>query len=180
MTVVTQNIDRLHHKAGSQNVIEMHGTLFRTRCTSCGQVNDNHDIPIVPSLEGKGAPEPHTEDASIPVNDLPKCGDCSGLLRPHVVWFGEGLEMENLMKIDRALKKCDLFLLVGTSSVVYPAASYAPMLAARGVPVAEFNLESTPVTQQLGYHFQGKCGSTLPEALAPHSSEPQTTSDGDP
>lgn len=68
--------------------------------------------------------------------------------------------------VDNELKKCDLCLVVGTSSVVYPAAMFAPQVAARGVPVAEFNLESTPETEKFGYHFEGPCGTTIPEALA--------------
>ncbi|XP_064383656.1 NAD-dependent protein deacylase sirtuin-5, mitochondrial-like isoform X1 [Halichondria panicea] len=73
----------------------------------------------------------------------------------------------------QGLEQCDLCLLVGTSSVVYPAAGFAPRLAARGVSVAEFNLEPTPVTGSLKYHFQGKCGEILPEAVKRHPSEPE-------
>ncbi|XP_064383682.1 NAD-dependent protein deacylase sirtuin-5, mitochondrial-like isoform X3 [Halichondria panicea] len=76
-------------------------------------------------------------------------------------------------KEDECLEQCDLCLLVGTSSVVYPAAGFAPRLAARGVSVAEFNLEPTPVTGSLKYHFQGKCGEILPEAVKRHPSEPE-------
>lgn len=166
VTVVTQNIDGLHHKAGSEDIIELHGSLFMTRCTKCEEVVENRDSPICPALQDKGAPDPATKDANIPEAELPRCKRCEGLLRPHVVWFGEGLDPEVLRATDEVLHTCDLCLLVGTSSVVYPAAGYAPSLAGRGVPVAEFNLESTQVTGSLRYHFQGKCGEILPEALA--------------
>ncbi|KAK3611032.1 hypothetical protein CHS0354_022000, partial [Potamilus streckersoni] len=175
VVIITQNIDELHKRAGSQNIIELHGNLFTTRCTKCGDVAKNYDSPICAALKDKGAPDPEAKDAKIPVNELPRCkkGGCGGLLRPHVVWFGEGLHREVLAKTNEELEHCDLCLVVGTSSVVYPAAMYAPMVAARGVPVAEFNVESTPATHQLGYHFQGPAGETLPSALTRHESEPQ-------
>lgn len=171
--VITQNIDELHRKAGTKNLLEIHGSLFKTRCTSCGAVAENHKSPICPALSGKGAPEPETQDARIPVEKLPRCEEagCGGLLRPHVVWFGEHLDPVVLEEVDRELALCDLCLVVGTSSVVYPAAMFAPRVAARGVPVAEFNMETTPATTRFRFHFQGPCGTTLPEALARHETE---------
>lgn len=93
------------------------------------------------------------------------------MLRPHVVWFGENLDPAILKEVDRELARCDLCLVVGTSSVVYPAAMFAPQVASRGVPVAEFNMETTPATNRFRFHFPGPCGVTLPEALAPHETE---------
>ncbi|XP_064466975.1 NAD-dependent protein deacylase-like [Ornithodoros turicata] len=163
--VITQNIDELHQAAGTKNLLELHGTLFKTRCTKCGDVAVNKDNPITPSLRGRGAPDPNAPDAAIPVGELPRCKKCSGLLRPHVVWFGESLEPDVLSKATAELDKCDLCLVIGTSSVVYPAAMFAPEVAARGVPVAEFNLETTAGTENFGFHFDGPCGTTLPRAL---------------
>lgn len=173
VVVITQNIDELHRKAGTKNLLEIHGTLFKTRCTSCGAVAENYKSPICPALAGKGAPEPETQDARIPVVKLPRCEEagCGGLLRPHVVWFGENLDPAILEEVDRELALCDLCLVVGTSSVVYPAAMFAPQVASRGVPVAEFNMETTPATNRFRFHFPGPCGITLPEALAPHETE---------
>ena len=88
-------------------------------------------------------------------------------MRPAVIWFGENLDHDILAKAEQELEKCDLCLVIGTSSVVYPAAMFAPQVAARGVPVAEFNMEHTPATDNFGFHFQGPCGQILPEALAP-------------
>ncbi|KAL4695732.1 hypothetical protein H8959_000827 [Pygathrix nigripes] len=87
VVVITQNIDELHRKAGTKNLLEIHGSLFKTGCTSCGVVAENYKSPICPALSGKGAPEPGTQDASIPVEKLPRCEEagCGGLLRPHVV-----------------------------------------------------------------------------------------------
>ncbi|XP_030103250.1 NAD-dependent protein deacylase sirtuin-5, mitochondrial isoform X4 [Mus musculus] len=153
VVVITQNIDELHRKAGTKNLLEIHGTLFKTRCTSCGTVAENYRSPICPALAGKGAPEPETQDARIPVDKLPRCEEagCGGLLRPHVVWFGENLDPAILEEVDRELALCDLCLVVGTSSVVYPAAMFAPQVASRGVPVAEFNMETTPATDRFRY-----------------------------
>ncbi|XP_011845071.1 PREDICTED: NAD-dependent protein deacylase sirtuin-5, mitochondrial isoform X3 [Mandrillus leucophaeus] len=155
VVVITQNIDELHRKAGTKNLLEIHGSLFKTRCTSCGVVAENYKSPICPALSGKGCEE----------------AGCGGLLRPHVVWFGENLDRAILEEVDKELARCDLCLVVGTSSVVYPAAMFAPQVAARGVPVAEFNTETTPATNRFRFHFQGPCGTTLPEALARHENE---------
>ncbi|EDV25963.1 uncharacterized protein TRIADDRAFT_24253, partial [Trichoplax adhaerens] len=163
--VITQNIDRLHHKAGSKNVLELHGSLYETRCTKCYRIEENWDSPIAPSLAGKGLPDPDTPDARIPVEELPRCKACGGLLRPNVIWFGESLNEDVLDKTWTAMDACDFCLLIGTSSVVYPAAGFAPELATRGVPVAEFNLEDTPATTNLRFHFKGKAGETLPAAI---------------
>lgn len=168
VTVVTQNIDELHQRAGSKDVIELHGTLFKTRCTKCCHIEENRNSPIVPALQGKGAPDPDAKEAKIPEKDLPRCSqpNCGALMRPHVVWFGERLDFKVLQKTNDALENCDMCLLVGTSSVVYPAAAFAPMLAKKGVPVAEFNMEETPCTGEFRFHFQGPAGETLPPLLA--------------
>ncbi|XP_036377612.1 NAD-dependent protein deacylase sirtuin-5, mitochondrial isoform X1 [Megalops cyprinoides] len=173
VVVITQNIDELHRRAGSKHVLEIHGSLFKTRCLSCGNVAVNRNSPICPALEGKGAPDPNTSDATIPVEKLPRCEEqgCNGLLRPNVVWFGEALDPDILMQVEKELEICDLCLVVGTSSIVYPAAMFAPQVAARGVPVAEFNMETTPATMRFAFHFEGPCGTTLPPALERHENE---------
>jgi len=171
VVVITQNIDELHKRAGSNNIIELHGSLFKTQCLGCGDIRPNHDSPICEALRDHGAPDPAATAARLPVSDLPRCqiDRCKGLLRPRVVWFGEPLDENVLAAADKELESCDLCLVVGTSSVVYPAAMFAPQVARRGVPVAEFNMENTPATRRLGGHgffFEGPCGTTLPQALA--------------
>ncbi|KAL1124472.1 hypothetical protein AAG570_001098 [Ranatra chinensis] len=168
LTVVTQNIDGLHQRGGSNRVVELHGSLYKTWCTKCRDIAENTDSPICPALEGRGAPDPDSPSEPIPSKDLPRCrkDDCRGLLRPYVVWFGENLHPETLQRADDALSECDACLVVGTSSVVYPAAMYAPALAARNIPVAEFNLEPTSATYDFMFHFPGPCTQTVPEALA--------------
>ena len=168
LVIITQNIDELHHKAGSTNIIELHGTLFKTRCLKCGHIDSNYDSPICEALRGKGSPDPNIMESVIPIHDLPHCKKtgCNGLLRPNVVWFNESLRSEDLQSAEKEMSACDLVLVIGTSSAVYPAANLAPAAAARGVPVAEFNIEETSATNDFGFHFQGPCGKTLPAALA--------------
>lgn len=174
VTVITQNIDELHKRAGSENILELHGTLFKVRCIKCGTIREDRNNPIVPALDGRGMPDPNADSSRIPEKDLPRCHEegCDSLVRPNVVWFGESLDPDVLTKTHMALDSCDLCLVVGTSSVVYPAAMFAPMLSSRGVTVAEFNMEETSATSSLKYHFHGPAGEFVPQALARHDSEP--------
>ena len=140
VVVITQNIDQLHKCAGSNNILELHGSLFKTRCTKCEDVRPNHDSPICEALHGYGAPDPDASEARLPTSSLPRCqaGECGGLLRPHVVWFGEGLDEDVLRSTDEELEKCDLCLVVGTSSIVYPAAMFAPQVLFLIFPFSSF------------------------------------------
>jgi len=138
----------------------------------CGNVEVNTDSPICEALRGSGAPDPDTPAARIHEKDLPRCkkGSCGGLLRPHVIWFGESLNSSVMEQTHKELDDCDLCMLIGTSSVVYPAAAFAPDLAARGVPVAEFNMEKTSATYSIGehgFHFEGPAGVNVTKALEP-------------
>ncbi|CAK8672055.1 unnamed protein product [Clavelina lepadiformis] len=166
VVVVTQNIDELHKVAGTNNLFELHGSLFKTKCTSCGEIKENRDSPICEALRNKGAPDAGNPDARIPIKDLPKCTSCGGLLRPHVIWFGENLDENVLSAAFAEVESCDMCFVIGTSSVVYPAAMFAPQVALRGVTVAEFNLEDTPGTRHFKYHFCGPAGVFVPQALA--------------
>src|SRR5262249_6655244 len=101
MTLITQNVDRLHHRAGSRDVLELHGNLDEVRCASCGQTTDRAGQRMPP---------------------LPKCDACGGLLRPAVVWFGEALPVGAWAAAEGAASHCDVMLVIGTSALVYPAA----------------------------------------------------------
>ena len=94
--LVTQNVDGLHARAGSENIVELHGSLYRTRCTKCQTVEENRESPICPALEGCGAPDRNAKHADIPQSQLPRCTKecCRGLLRPDIVWFGYGIELK--------------------------------------------------------------------------------------
>uniref|UniRef100_A0A3Q1I1C2 NAD-dependent protein deacylase sirtuin-5, mitochondrial n=1 Tax=Acanthochromis polyacanthus TaxID=80966 RepID=A0A3Q1I1C2_9TELE len=162
VVVITQCIDDLHQQAGSKHVLKIHGNLMETRCLSCGEVTVNRRSPICAALKGKGV--------FVAVSRCDE-SDCDGLLRPNVVFFGETLDSHILTNVEKEMEMCDLCLVVGTSSIVYPAAMFGPRVASRGVPVAEFNMSTTPKTEYFTYHFQGPCGTTLPAALAQHESE---------
>ncbi|CAG8559222.1 1863_t:CDS:2 [Ambispora leptoticha] len=143
-SVITQNVDGLLTTSisddvnGIDNLIEMHGTLFKTRCTACGDIRSNRDSPIVPALQGN---EDLSLDADIPLDQLPRCSLCTGLLRPHVVWFKESLDSMVFEKIQIELDRCDLMLVIGTSGTVYPAAGFASYIREKGGIVANFNIE---------------------------------------
>ncbi|RIB10498.1 DHS-like NAD/FAD-binding domain-containing protein [Gigaspora rosea] len=162
-TVITQNVDGL--SSNIKNLIEMHGSLFRTRCTKCGDRRENRDSPIAPALKGT---EDSQFDINLPIEKLPSCSKCGGLLRPDVVWFGECLDNEILTKIEVELERCDLLLVIGTSGLVYPAASYVSIVTSRGGKIAVFNIEKT---YDADFEFIGPCGETLGNALMVNDSE---------
>ena len=144
LTLITQNVDGLHALAGSRRLLEIHGSLWRTRCGSCREVREDRRAPL----------------PAIP----PRC-PCEGLLRPDVVWFGEPLPFDMARQAFQAIGACDLMLVIGTSGVVQPAASMAMMALERGVPVVEINPEPTPLTESASHALQGKAGEILPKLL---------------
>ncbi|XP_047035464.1 NAD-dependent protein deacylase sirtuin-5, mitochondrial-like [Helicoverpa zea] len=168
VTVITQNVDGLHARAGTKNIIELHGNLFKTRCTKCNEVLVNTDSPICAALAGTGSPNSDKLISDIKEKDLPHCTkpDCGGLLRPHIVWFGEFLDPKTLEKTDIAISQCNVCLVVGTSSIVYPAAAFPTVMSASGSIVAEFNIEPSPGTPKFDFYFQGPSATTLPQALS--------------
>ncbi|CAG9794946.1 unnamed protein product [Diatraea saccharalis] len=167
ITVITQNVDGLHARAGTKKLIELHGNLYKTRCIKCKEVLENTESPICEALANRGAPDENIIGSDIPIKSLPHCKKpgCGSLLRPHIIWFGESLEPEVLEKASTEMEQCDVCIVVGTSSVVYPAAMFAPQAAARGAIVAEFNVEPTPATTEFHYYFEGPAGTTLPLVL---------------
>ncbi|KAF2884393.1 hypothetical protein ILUMI_21772 [Ignelater luminosus] len=165
-TIITQNVDGLHRRAGSENIIELHGNLTKVICTKCKFIEVKENNPICEALRGRGDPSQKDADVpEIPLSELPKCSACGALARPYIVWFGESLDPDILDQARTLVETCDLFLVIGTSSVVYPAASFAPFVVERGKPVAEFNIDEEPASANFQFHFPGKCGSTLPKTL---------------
>ncbi len=142
--VITQNVDGLHAAAGTQHLSEIHGNIWKVRCTQCHRVTLNHDVPL---------PFP------------PSCHDCGGLLRPHIVWFGESLAAEVLEKSYAALQHCDILLIIGTSGMVYPAASFASVAKDDGAFVIEMNLDPTPNSSVVDVSFQGRAKELVPLLL---------------
>lgn len=141
-TLVTQNVDGLHQEAGSGSVLELHGNIRRTKCSREGNI-----------VESPGDGEP------------PRCPDCGAYLRPDVVWFGEALPEGVMDEAVRAAGVCDLFFSIGTSSLVYPAASLPYAALDSGARVVEINPEETPLTRQATYSLRGTAGEMLPRLL---------------
>jgi NAD-dependent deacetylase len=145
-TLTTQNVDRLHQRAGSQNVYELHGNIIENRCFQCSM--------------------PFTEEISPDADELPNCNICGGKIRPCVVWFGEMLPADVLDYSERESSRCDLFFSVGTSSEVYPAAALPFTAKSRGAYVVEVNLNVTSFSHHAHEHLQGPSGIILPELIA--------------
>jgi NAD-dependent deacetylase len=142
--LITQNIDGLHRQAGSKRVLELHGNLARVRCTGCGEIANRG---------GEELPE------------LPRCGSCSALLRPDVVWFNEMLPQDVWREAARATAECLCFLVVGTSAVVYPAAGLIELARSVGAGVIEVNLEKTPASAAADVSLYGPAGEVLPKLV---------------
>jgi NAD-dependent deacetylase len=142
--LVTQNIDDLHERAGSRRLIHMHGELFKARCAACDAVHDWR--------------------ADIEVTSVSPCCGVSGRLRPHVVWFGEmPLAMDS---ITAALAACDLFISIGTSGTVYPAAGFVQEARAAGADTVELNLEPSEGHSLFAERRYGPAGEVVPAFVA--------------
>lgn len=149
VTVITQNVDDLHERAGSTNVHHLHGSLFEFRCDSCG-VSYDGDIPDMP--------EPELEA------DPPGC-NCGGLIRPDIVWFGENLPEGPWNAGVQAARESDLMVVVGTSGIVYPAAGLPELAMSAGIPVIEVNPEKTPLSAQVSAVVRESASEALPTLL---------------
>lgn len=144
-TLITQNVDGLHERAGTQGIVRFHGSIWEVRCWE--------ECPQAP---------PRWWDGTVPFETLPPpCPHCGGILRPGVVWFGEPIDSGVLAASAGALQ-CDVFLTVGTSSVVHPAASLTLEARSRGAFTAEVNPEATPATRQVDLVVAGRAEEALP------------------
>lgn len=141
--LITQNIDNLHHAAGSRNLVELHGNIFRYRC-----FERNHPAPDV------------TGDSDVP----PRCA-CGALIRPDVVWFGEMIDETDLDRSFSAIAECDAVLVVGTSALVHPAAGFPAMARGHGASVVEINPDRTPITPIADVFVSGRAGELLPPLI---------------
>lgn len=143
VTLITQNVDGFHQLAGSAQVLELHGNIRRNRCAA------GHRSPWQAGV----AERP------------PACPQCGGLLRPDVVWFGESLDSRTLEAACEAAAQCSVFVSIGTSTVVEPAASLGRVAAAAGATLAEVNPQTTPLSALSEYCFREPAGKVLPELL---------------
>jgi len=151
-TLITQNVDGLHERAGSRRVLKLHGDLWTLRCTGCGAERVDGTVPL-PELPPRCALRLRSGQA------------CGGLLRPGVVWFGESLPADALEQAMAAAARAQVFLVVGTSAVVQPAASLPLMARQAGARVVEINAEPTPLTELVDASFLGKSGELLPRLV---------------
>ena len=141
-TLITQNVDDLHERAGSKNILHVHGSIWTVRCMECGRewLDLRSPLPSIP----------------------PRC-ECGGLLRPGVVWFGESLPQDVRRQAERAARKAEIFLVVGTSAVVYPAAGLIHYAQGAGAAVIEVNIEATGAIDTF---LAGPAGELLPQLIA--------------
>jgi NAD-dependent deacetylase len=141
-TLVTQNVDGLHAMAGSRNVVELHGNLWRVRCAACGREREERTLSL-PQLP-------------------PICAACGGSERPAVVWFGEILPRDAVETAWRAAEECDALVVVGTSAVVYPAAGLIQVAAMHGAQIVEVNPEASALARLAHVALRGPAGAVLP------------------
>jgi NAD-dependent deacetylase len=143
--LVTQNVDGLHFRAGSKNIVEIHGSLLFSRCTKCNNIFKDEKI----------------------YRNLPPYHNCSekGMLRPHIVWFGESLFPGDMEKIEKQIAKCDLFISIGTSGVVYPAAGLAAFAKSLGKETICVNKDIPANIDVFNSFCQGEAGKLLPDIL---------------
>ena len=161
-TVITQNIDNLHQKAGSTNIIELHGNLLRFRCTKCGKRHTLSEQEIESLFKRLRSSSRFGLIKAL----FPKC-NCGGRQRPDVVLFGESLPMNEIERAYTEVSKCNALLIVSTSGVVYPAASLPYYAKKRGAKIIEINPERTTFSAISDYVLLGKAGDLLPK-IAKH------------
>jgi NAD-dependent deacetylase len=142
--LITQNVDGLHQRGGSRSVIELHGNISRTKCFEEGTIISDWE-----------------KTSDVP----PKCPNCGGLLRPDVVWFEEPMPASEMDLAMRASTTCEIFFSIGTSTVVYPAASLPFEATRSGATVIEINPQPTPFTENARFVLAGAAGVVLPELI---------------
>lgn len=144
-TLITQNVDGLHDRAGSHNILKLHGDIWRLRCTDCRQEIANTDVPLA---------------------ELPPHCSCGALLRPAVVWFGESLSTSVLQAAADAAARAQVFLVIGTSALVQPAASLPLVAQQNGARLVEINPQATPLSAHADINLVGPAGEVLPPLIA--------------
>lgn len=152
VTLITQNVDDLHERAGSRDVVHLHGSLHRPRCRGCGSPYEfPPGIPDDPSGQWRFLP--------------PQCERCGGWIRPGVVWFGEDLPREAWKRAESAAGSCDVFLCVGSTLVVEPAASLPSVAVRKGACVIQVNPNRTELDHTATFNLRGKAGEVMERLL---------------
>jgi NAD-dependent deacetylase len=145
-TLVTQNVDNLHNRAGSKRVLELHGNIERSYCVDCEKPAFNIEVK--------------------PEKKVPRCTYCGGLIRPDVVWFGEILPEDVFQAAVEAASRCELFFAVGTSAVIFPAAGLPLTARNHGAYLVEINTERTDISHIVDETLLGKAGEVLPQIVS--------------
>jgi NAD-dependent deacetylase len=143
-TLITQNVDGLHDRAGSCRPLKLHGDIWRLRCVHCHAEWDNHQVPL-PALP-------------------PQC-QCGAIARPGVVWFGEALPAPVWQAAESAAAAAEILLVVGTSAIVYPAAALIPLARSAGAAMIEVNTDETPASSHATWALRGSSAEILPQLL---------------
>lgn len=144
-SIITQNVDGLHHEAGNKKVIEFHGNHRRAYCMECGK---------------------RIKSSAISLETLPPRCDCGGVIRPDVVFFGEAIPYEALTKSNQGVRSCEVMLVIGTSAEVQPAASLPDIAKSSGATIIEINIQETGFTGNTSdYFIKGKAGEVLPKIV---------------
>ncbi|HUY13623.1 MAG TPA: NAD-dependent deacylase [Terriglobia bacterium] len=143
-TLITQNVDGLHDRAGSEQPLKLHGDLWYLRCVECSKIEKNEDVPL---------------------RELPPRCACGGLIRPAVVWFGEPLPEIEWDLANKASERGGIFMVVGTAGVVYPAAGLAGVAYGKGAKLAVINPEPTPLDHLAQWVLRGPAGEILPRLV---------------
>ena len=143
--LITQNVDGLHRRAGSRNVVELHGNIGRVKCSRENTIVE------------------HWTEAG---DEVPRCAGCGALLRPDVVWFEETLPPDALQAAEDAARRCQMLLVVGTSAEVYPAAALPDYAKSAGATIVEINPNPTPLSDFADYVLRGPGGAVLPALVA--------------
>jgi NAD-dependent deacetylase len=144
-TLITQNVDGLHDRAGSTGALKVHGDVWTLRCTACHR---------------------EREDRRAQLPELPPLCACGGMERPGVVWFGESLPQDIWVRAEQTARRASVFLVIGTSAVVYPAAGLVGLAKSAGARVIEINIGATPVSSIVDISLRGPAAEVLPELLS--------------
>jgi len=148
--VLTQNIDRLHHKAKTRNIVEFHGNAYEAKCMTCGQI---YEITYMVNQVMKG-------------NYSPSCEKCRGMLKPNAIFFGEPLESATLEAADAMIAECNLLIVLGSSLVVYPVAFYPQKALSLGAKLAIINIQDTDMDSIAEVVIHEKIGDIFPEVVS--------------
>ncbi len=164
-TLVTQNVDNLHSRAGSRNILEIHGNIMRNFCLKCVRDAKDEDLPKPKTTQKHLSFDDLLDEKNLQCIEVPKCVSCGGYIRPGVVWFGEALPHDVFERAHAATKKADFFMSIGTAGAVYPAAGLPALAHDNGAFVIEINPEPTEISQIMDETLLGKAGEVLPELL---------------